>query len=75
MTDDRWGLEGVRNYGLLAAVGLGAAVAWYLWPRGRPARPPGGAGAHARLVPLGQARREAEWTRHALHHSVEAKQG
>ncbi len=66
--------HGSGNSGWLAALGVGGAAAWYLWARRR-ARPPGAVGAHAWLVPQGQARREAGWTRHALRHSSEAKQG
>jgi hypothetical protein len=61
----------ISGYNWLAAAGLGVAAAWYLWLRGRPT---GRLGAHAWLVPLSDARQEAEWTRHALRHSVEAKQ-
>jgi hypothetical protein len=32
-------------------------------------------GAHAWLVPIPQARTEAEWTRQALIHSSESKHG
>jgi hypothetical protein len=73
MADGRSVFGVVDNYRWFAAAGLGAAVACYLWWRRRPARQDGGVGAHAWLVPLGQARREAEWTRHALGHSSEAK--
>jgi hypothetical protein len=72
MRDDRSGFKVAPQVGWLALAGLGAVTTWYLWPR---KRSPGNVGAHAWLVPLDQARREAEWTRHALGHSSEAKQG
>jgi hypothetical protein len=67
---------GGRGWMVLAGAGA-AAVGWYL---GRAAgksrkRPAGAVGAHAWLVPTGQARTEARLTRQALVYASESKHG
>ena len=55
----------------------GAAIAGAIcgaWAKSR-RRPAGAVGAHAWLVPLRQARAEAQWTRQALVHASESKHG
>ena len=73
MPNDRGAGEMDSRVGWLALAGVGVAAVWFLWRQ--KARPPGDVGAHAWLVPLDQARREAEWTQHALRHNSDAKQG
>ena len=74
MTARSWERGAGPRFGWLAAAGLGATAAWLLRPWKR-SRTPGAVGAHAWLVPVDQARREADQTRHALRHKSEAKQG
>jgi hypothetical protein len=70
----RGGRRGVDlDRGWLALAGAGLAAGLYaLWESGKTRRP-GAVGAHAWLVPIGQARQEAQWTRHAVGQSSEAK--
>jgi hypothetical protein len=58
-------------------IAAGAAAALYAaWALGRSRRRPAGSvGAHAWLVPVGQAQAEAKWTRQALVHASESKHG
>lgn len=57
--------------GLAALLSAGLAAGWAVQ---RMRRPPGSmVGAHAWVVPVGQAQREAQWTRQAMVHSSESK--
>ncbi len=64
-----------NNLGRLALAGSAVAVCAPLFARKSRNRPAGSVGAHAWLVPTGQAHTEAEWTRNAAVPASESKHG